>query len=185
MRIFIIVWVVWFLSEVLLNRLLRSGSDDKKGKDSGTIHAIWITIGLANTIGILSAIFIHLPISHSIIIPYTGLGITVFGMIFRFYAIVSLGRFFTVDVTIRSNHQLKTTGIYKIIRHPSYLGSIISFIGFGLSLNNIISLIIIPVLITYAMIRRINTEEKVLAEQFGQEYTEYRKKSFRLFPGIY
>jgi len=185
MILFYIVWAVWFLSEILLNRLLRSGSDDTKNQDRRSLSTIWISIGVANTLGILSAIFIRMPLITNSFISYYGLGIIVLGMIIRFYAIASLGRFFTVDVTIRSGHTLKTDGIYKLVRHPSYLGSVISFAGFGISLNNAISLLVICVLVTYSMIVRINVEEKVLTEQFGEVYTSYMKKSYRLLPWIY
>jgi len=185
MWIFIIIWSLWFVSEILLNRLLRSGTSDKKDQDKGTIRIIWITIGIANTAGILAALFIKMPISDSAAISYIGLSLILAGMILRFFSVWSLGRFFTVDVTIRENHKLKTSGIYRIIRHPSYTGSILSFIGFGLSLNNWISLIIISVLIITSMLIRIKTEEKLLMLQFGSVYTDYMKRTWRLLPWIY
>jgi protein-S-isoprenylcysteine O-methyltransferase Ste14 len=185
MKLFFVIWAAWFLSEILLNRLLRAGKGDKPNYDKGSIRIIWITIGVANTLGILSAIFIKLPISILPIVQYGGLALIVLGMNIRFVAIWSLGHYFTVDVTIREDHKIKQTGMYKFIRHPSYLGSILSFIGFGISLNNWISLIVITVLITGAMIYRIAIEEKVLAKQFGQEYLDYMKNSYRLIPFIF
>ena len=185
MIIFISVWVAWFISEILLNRLLRSGKGDKKGLDKKTIRIIWITIGIANSTGIFVSIFSRIPISNSLTIPYIGLLIIITGMIIRFVSVWSLGRLFTVDVTIREDHKIKKDGIYKFIRHPSYSGSILSFIGFGLTLNNWISLIIISVLITVAMSYRINIEEKLLLAEFGPEYSEYMKKTRRLIPWVY
>jgi protein-S-isoprenylcysteine O-methyltransferase Ste14 len=183
--IFIIIWSLWFISEILLNRLFRSGIGDKMGQDRGTIRIIWITIVVANSLGIISAVFIRILISRFVIVPYIGLVLIIFGMIFRFISILSLGKLFTVDVTIRNNHKLKKTGIYHIIRHPSYLGSILSFIGFGISLNNWISLLIISIMVTIAMLNRIKVEERMLTEQFGKEYLEYMKKTYCLFPWIY
>jgi protein-S-isoprenylcysteine O-methyltransferase Ste14 len=185
MTIFIIIWSIWFLSEILLNRLFHSGKADKKNLDKGTIKIIWITIGIANSLGILSTIFILLPISRNLLIPYMGLILIVSGMIFRFISILSLGRFFTVDITIRNNHKIKKDGVYRLIRHPSYTGSILSFIGFGISLNNWISLLIICLPVIFAMLNRIKIEEKLLVDQFGIEYTNYIKKTFRLVPWIY
>jgi protein-S-isoprenylcysteine O-methyltransferase Ste14 len=185
MILFIIIWSLWFLSEILLNRVLRSGGNDKKNQDKGTIRIIWITIGMANTAGILASIFIKMPISTTAIVSYTGLCVILTGMILRFFSIWSLGRFFTVDVTIREGHKLKTNGIYRLVRHPSYSGSILSFIGFGLSLNNWISLLIISIPVTIAMLIRIKTEENLLMQQFGSEYSDYMKKSWRLIPWVY
>ena len=107
------------------------------------------------------------------------------GIGFRLLAIKQLGRFFTVDVTIRENHQLLQTGFYKYLRHPSYTGSLLTFFGFGISLNNWLGLgiVILPTVIT--MLYRIRIEEKVLTEQFGKSYLEYSSKTKRLIPFIY
>ena len=183
--IFIIIWSIWFLSEILLNRFLRSGNDGKIDHDKGTIRIIWVTIGIANSLGIGTAALLHLPISNNLMVPYLGLLLIVFGMIFRFISILTLGKFFSVDVTIRDNHKLRKAGVYRLIRHPSYSGSILSFIGFGISLNNWLSLIIISIPVTVAMINRINIEERLLLDQFGVEYADYMKKTYRLIPWIY
>lgn len=185
MTIFIIIWSIWFLSEIMLNRLFHSGSRDKKNLDKGTIRIIWITIGIANSLGIIAAMFIRLSISNNLLIPYLGLSLIITGMIVRFISILTLGRFFTVDITIRDNHKIKKDGVYKLIRHPSYTGSLLSFIGFGISLNNWISLLIISVPVTFAMLNRIKIEESLLIDQFGAEYQNYMKKTYRLIPWIY
>jgi protein-S-isoprenylcysteine O-methyltransferase Ste14 len=182
---FIIIWTIWFVSEIVLNRLLRSGTYGKNDQDKGSTRNIWITIGIANTLGLLSAVFLKAPLGHLSIIQYSGLLLIVAGIIIRFIAIFSLGRFFTVDVTILDHHKLKTDGLYRLIRHPSYLGSLISFFGFGISLNNWISLIIIFIPVTLAMLHRIKIEEQLLTQQFGTEYSDYIKKTFRLIPWIY
>ncbi len=185
MVISIIIWSAWFLSEILLTRLLRSGVSDLKNQDKGSIRIIWITIGIANTAGILASLYLKAPISASWVITYIGLSVIVLGMLIRFFSIRSLGRFFTVDVTIRKDHKLKTDGIYQVVRHPSYTGSLLSFIGFGISINNWISVIVITILVAMAMLYRISIEEKLLMKQFGAEYSDYRKKTCRLIPWIY
>jgi protein-S-isoprenylcysteine O-methyltransferase Ste14 len=185
MLIFIIVWSIWFISEILLNRFFRSGKNIKNDRDKGTIRIIWITIGIANSLGIISAIFLKASISNNLIIPCAGLFLIVLGMILRFISIWTLGRLFTVDVTIRDKHTIKKDGVYRIIRHPSYLGSILSFIGFGISLNNWISILVICIPVIIAMLNRINIEERLLVDQFKGEYLDYMKKTFRLIPWIY
>lgn len=185
MSVFYLIYALWFLSEIFLNRLFRSGTGDQQNQDRGSLRLIWITIGIGNTLGILLPAWVHLPISHNAIVQYGGLSIIVLGMILRFVAIWSLGRMFTVDVTIRADHQLKQTGLYRYLRHPSYTGSILSFIGFGLTINNWLSLVIIAGAVSVAMLHRIKLEEQVLLEQFGEEYSDYQKMTKRLIPGIY
>jgi protein-S-isoprenylcysteine O-methyltransferase Ste14 len=185
MTIFIIIWSVWFISEIFVSRALRSGNKDKKGTDKGSFRIIWITIGIANSLGVLSAIFLQIPIGSTQLIPYTGLSLIVLGIIFRFISILSLGRLFTVKVTIREDHKIKSDGIYRLIRHPSYTGSLLSFLGLGLSYNNWISLAVILVPVALAMLHRIKIEEKLLVEQFGSEYLDYMSRTYRLIPYLY
>jgi protein-S-isoprenylcysteine O-methyltransferase Ste14 len=98
--------------------------------------------------------------------------------LYRFFSILTLGRLFTVDVKIRDEHIIKKTGVYRVIRHPSNSGSILSFIGFGISLNNLISLVIICVPVIIAMLNRIKIEERLLIDEFGSEYLDYMKKTY-------
>jgi protein-S-isoprenylcysteine O-methyltransferase Ste14 len=185
MFIFIIIWSAWFLSEIILNKIFRSGRDDRKGADKGSIRIIWITIGLANLSGILFKILHFLPVSKTIFVPYIGLLLIITGMIIRFIAIYSLGRFFTVDLTIKDNHKIKKDGLYRLLRHPSYSGSLLSFLGYGLSLNDWISLMVIFIPVTIAFLYRIRIEEKLLTDQFGNDYIDYMKKTNCLIPFIY
>jgi protein-S-isoprenylcysteine O-methyltransferase Ste14 len=185
MTLFITIWSVWCISEILLNRLFLSGNRGGSNQDKGSLLIIWIAIAFAISLGVGCSIFIKFPIGHIPFIPYLGLLIIIAGMVFRFIAILTLGKMFTVNVTINDNHKIKTDGLYSIIRHPSYSGSILSFIGFGISLNNWISLIIITILILSAMLYRIKIEEKLLIDHFGSDYLEYSKKTYRLIPWIY
>ena len=183
--IFNIIWITWCASEILLNRLMRSSSNDKKGQDKGSLRFIWIMIALAISFGFIFANYIKVPISNQLLISYVGLFIIIVGMAIRFISIWSLGKYFTVDVTIRNNHKIKKDGFYKIIRHPSYSGSLLSFIGFGISLNNWISLTTVVVLIMISFLYRIKIEEKILIDQLGKEYLDYKKNTYRLLPWIY
>jgi protein-S-isoprenylcysteine O-methyltransferase Ste14 len=185
MIIFWIVWIIWFTSEILLNRLMRSGSGDKKDQDKGSLKFVWIMIALAISSGIILAANTRIPVSNLQMLPYIGLVIVILGMILRFISVWTLGRLFTVDVTIRENHKIKKDGVYKIIRHPSYTGSLLSFVGFGISLNNWLSMIAVIILITVAFLYRINIEEKILIDQFGDDYLDYKKSTYYLIPWIY
>ena len=185
MLIFWIVWMTWWASEFLLNIIVRSGKNDKKGHDKNSLVLIWIIIAIAITSGIIIANQLKMPISNSYIIHYIGLSVIVGGMIVRFISIWTLGRLFTVDVTIRENHKIKKDGIYRMIRHPSYSGSLLSFIGFGISLNNWLSLMTITVLMTAAFLYRIRVEEKSLIAQFGSDYLNYKRDTYFLIPWIY
>lgn len=119
------------------------------------------------------------------VLQYLGLSLIMFGMIVRWVAIIKLKSMFTVDVSIQQDHKIVKNGLYKSIRHPAYLGSLISFFGLGISLVNWISLILVFVPVFLAFNYRIRIEEKVLIEEFGEEYLNYSKDTYRLMPGIY
>jgi protein-S-isoprenylcysteine O-methyltransferase Ste14 len=136
-------------------------------------------------LGVLAMIYLRAPIDKANVIGYIGLILIISGMIIRFIAIRTLGKFFTVDLGTDKDHFLIKKGIYKYIRHPSYTGSLLSFLGMGLSLNNWISLFVIFVPVLIAFIYRIHIEEKLLVAQTGSEYEDYKKQTNRLFPWIY
>jgi len=183
--IFTITYCIWCLSEIILNRLLRTKNTDKQKADKGTLYLIWITIIICIALAVFISIAFNLPISENSIIPYLGLVIIYAGIVFRMLVVRSLGKFFTVTVTIRQDHKLKKDGFYKYIRHPSYLASVMSFVGFGIALNNWFSLLLLPTSILFVFIIRIKVEEKVLIEEFGAKYLEYKKTTKSIIPFIY
>ena len=180
-----IVWIIWVVSEVLLQIIRRS----KKGsidKDSGSIRKLNAIIYVSVGVGVFFA-FTNIGIikvQHSIMY-LAGIVIIIFGLIIRWMAIITLSKYFTVNVAILQDHALVQKGLYKHIRHPSYTGLLISFIGIGVGMRNWVSIIFILVPITYALINRIIIEESALSEAFGDEYKAYSKRTWRLFPGIY
>jgi protein-S-isoprenylcysteine O-methyltransferase Ste14 len=185
MNILNLIYIIWILSEIVLTRFARSGKSDMAGADKKTHLTIWLSIVAAVTAAVYIAFLIHLPVFANEKLRLIGFAVIAAGIIFRFVAIRQLGRFFTVDVTIREDHQLMLSGLYKYLRHPSYSGSLLSFIGLGLSINNWLSLVIVfvPVLLTFII--RIRQEEKVLTEQFGKQYLDYMSHTKRLIPFIY
>ena len=180
-----IIYFTWFLSEVILNRLLRSKKTDEQNKDKGSLTLIWIVIFVSIFSAIFAAKSIYLPILESAVVVYTGLTLIIVGIVLRVAIIRTLGKFFTVDVTIKQDHKLKKDGFYTYIRHPSYAASLITVIGFGISLNNYASLVLVTVLISIAFLIRIKVEEKLLTAHFGTEYLEYMKNTKALIPFIY
>ena len=62
---------------------------------------------------------------------YLGLVAFALGGLFAFWAAIHLGRQYSVEVPIQKDHQLITTGPYRYIRHPRYLGAFVLAIGFA------------------------------------------------------
>lgn len=115
---------------------------------------------------------------------YLGLGLMLAGLVFRAYAIRQLGRFFVPEVAIQPGQRVIDTGLYRYIRHPSYMGTFITSLGYGLALTNGLSLatmLIVPGVI-YGF--RMRVEEAALLEAFGEEYRAYMRRTKRLIPFI-
>lgn len=114
-----------------------------------------------------------------------GMALFVIGLIIRIHSIGTLKQYFTYSVSQVENHPLIKTGLYKIIRHPGYLGQLLIFAGISISLSNWLSVLfmIIPVSIGY--IYRIKVEESFMVEQMGEGYLNYQKRTKRLIPMIY
>lgn len=102
------------------------------------------------------------------------------GVFLRFFSIMTLGKHFTPDIGVLEDKKLVTKGLYSKIRHPSYTGEIIAFLGLALVFQHIPSSIFIFVFPTIAFVYRAIVEEKKLIEEFGEEYLEYKKRT-RMF----
>ncbi|KAA2241535.1 isoprenylcysteine carboxylmethyltransferase family protein [Chitinophaga agrisoli] len=184
-NIFYIVYLGWVLSEVILNRVLRAGQGDKKPEGKHSLTYIWVTAIIATVAAQLIARHTYFPLAKSAFVGITGLVLILLGMAFRFVAIASLGRFFTVNVAIREGHTIKKDGMYRLIRHPAYTGSLLSFLGFGVSVNNWISLVVAFVPVVVVFLYRIQIEEEMLTAGLGGAYEEYKRGTYRLIPWVY
>jgi protein-S-isoprenylcysteine O-methyltransferase Ste14 len=90
-----------------------------------------------------------------------------------------------VDVAINSAHELKTNGLYKIIRHPSYLGLLLIMTGEAISMASLISFAVVFLPVCIAVIYRIHVEEQLLKEAFGEKYSIYKLNTKIIIPFIY
>ena len=107
------------------------------------------------------------------------------GLVLRYSARKALGKQYSVHVETSEEHQLVTTGIFSVIRHPAYLGLLCLLLGIPLSMGSWGSLLIATVGGIPAIIYRISVEEKFLAQWFGEQYKTYKKKTKRLIPYIW
>ena len=103
---------------------------------------------------------------------------------FQVTAYRSLGDSYAPDIVILKNHKLQTRGIYRFIRHPQYLGQVLSDLGAGIAL---LSYIVIPIVLLIELplfIMRAFAEEKILTNYFKEEYKSYKKKSGFILPFV-
>jgi protein-S-isoprenylcysteine O-methyltransferase len=177
--------VVYGLSEIALSIFKRSRASAARA-DSNSLRVLWITILASVATAVIAAA--RVPAAHSRLLEYLyplGLVLFVLGLALRWWSIVHLGRFFTVDVAIAADHHVVDTGPYRFVRHPSYAGAVLAFAGYGVCVGNWLSLLILTVPIAFAFVRRIQVEETALNASLGEAYREYSGRTRRLVPLIY
>lgn len=107
------------------------------------------------------------------------------GIVIRLSAVLTLKRAFTLHVQTTVGQQLVTSGLYHTVRHPAYSGSILSLFGVALALRNIVAVCLVPFCSLICYNTRIRVEEKALETQFGKEYADYKRSTYKLLPHIF
>jgi len=111
--------------------------------------------------------------------------VMVIALAIRWTAIFTLGKSFSANVAIQHSQQITRTGLYRFVRHPSYLGLLLAFLAVGLHSRNWISFAIVLVAPAAALLYRIHVEEAALAKAFGDDYAAYCRTTKRLVPGVF
>jgi len=175
-----------FLPETVMSKRLTSGAGAVKA-DRGSKMVVILTANFSIVLGyFVASWFPSMAFGRGWReVFFTGLVVLVGGMMFRWYAILVLGRFFTFDVAISAGQTVIETGPYRWIRHPSYLGSLVGYVGVGMTLGNWVALLVPAVCMMAAYSYRIPVEERALVAGLGQAYEEYRERTWRLVPFVY
>lgn len=181
----VVVVVLFPVSEMTLAVIKRSRGRMAKSEDRGSMRLLWLSIVvgivLANAAQLVPAAQITVPKpvlnAVALVLMLAGLGI-------RWAAILTLGRLFTVDVAIHSDHAVVDTGLYRFLRHPSYTGLVLAFLGFGLFSGNWLSIAGLLVPITFGVLNRVAREERPLLGSLGPAYASYCARTKRFIPWL-
>lgn len=163
--------------------LNRRGSRSDQGSLVLVIAAV--------AVGIVAAFLLASDIPGAAITParwavfVVGLGLMWAGIVLRQWAITLLGRFFTVEVRVQADQTVIDRGPYQWVRHPSYSGMVLTFLGMGLALGNWLSLVVLAVVPTAGLLFRIHVEERTLLNALGEPYRLYAASRSRLLPGLW
>lgn len=174
------------LSELALVWRRRASRAPSTRQDRGSHLWLWaIIVGsiIAGHLAALSSVGPRFPSG----LPWRwfGAGLFAAGTVLRWWSIVHLGRFFSVDVAIACDHRVVETGPYRFVRHPSYTGLLLQCAGLGVVLGTAGSLLVIIVPAFLVLFHRIRVEEKALLANFGKDYELYTRRTKRLLPGVF
>ena len=173
------------VSEIGLALFKRSGKS-AESKDGGSFTLLWGVIGISIFLAIYgSYAWPQFSYPYSVATYSTGALLFVFGIALRWWSIIHLGRFFTVNVAIAKDHRVVSDGPYRFVRHPSYTGALVAFIGLGILVHNWMAALLLVVPITIMFLWRIHIEERALSAALGKAYTDYMARTKRLIPFVY
>jgi protein-S-isoprenylcysteine O-methyltransferase Ste14 len=185
-----ILWQVlfwgWFLSEIIVGVVTRTRQSTGNVRDRGSLILLWIVITASVTacqwIGEAAppTMFGGAPWlkTASVIVILTGLAI-------RWSAILTLGKSFSSNVAILDSQKIEKSGLFRFVRHPSYLGLLLVFLAIGLHSRNWIALAAVLLPTAAGLLYRIHVEEVALNAAFGEQYRTYSRQTKRLLPGLY
>jgi protein-S-isoprenylcysteine O-methyltransferase Ste14 len=177
-----LVGLLWLAGETVIG--LRGRLKDRSlARDRGSQPAIIVSMvasaWLAPTLaaGLPQASIDWHP--HGLIAA--GLALMLAGMALRWYAVITLGAYFTTTVAARGGQPVVERGPYHLVRHPSYAGSLLTLAGYCLAFTNWLALLaVVPGAAGFAY--RIRVEERALLETLGEPYAAYMRRTKRLLP---
>ncbi len=118
------------------------------------------------------------------VLRWFGVALYALGGVLRIAPVFTLGERFSGLAAIQPGHELVTGGLYRVIRHPSYLGLLVNALGWGLAFRSSVG-VALTALMVPPLLARIRAEETLLGERFGDAYQAYRARTWRLIPGLY
>jgi protein-S-isoprenylcysteine O-methyltransferase Ste14 len=179
-----LLWVVLEVSvEIRQRNRFRAGAR-RMDKGSKAVLGLLIRLGA----GLCVLVGFTIPgaaiMSARLFLFWLGLLLFYVGIGLRFYAMRVLGAYFTTTLAIAPGQVVVESGPYRLIRHPSYSGLLLTLLGLGLSFTNWLSLLVLMGCALIGCGYRIHVEERVLRERLGLPYQEYMRRTKRLIPYI-
>lgn len=182
--LFIIVFCLWAASE-FFNTFGSRRSRPAPGalrRDRGSYWIILLIVWGSMFVS-FAARALHLGVFLDNL-QFLGLLLAAAGIAFREWAVLTLGRYFTVAVTFVAGQALVKRGPYHWLRHPTYSGSILTLGGLPISLGTWAGALVVLGLSLAGYLYRVRIEEQAMLDAFGDEYRQYMQHTWRFFPGL-
>jgi protein-S-isoprenylcysteine O-methyltransferase Ste14 len=184
--LFRVLYLSWCGAEILIAVVTRTRRGSGLLQDRGSQFVVW-TLGI---VALRSADWIrHIaPWNISVDTRWSippSLVVLIAGIAIRAACIITLGRAFSANVGIRQAQRFTRDGLYRYVRHPSYLGIEVALFAVALNSGNWACFAWILLLPTVGLLDRIQVEEKPLRTTFGEDYAAYCRTTKRLIPGLF
>jgi protein-S-isoprenylcysteine O-methyltransferase Ste14 len=181
----IAILLIWGAFEFVSISRIRRKYSIKKTANQGSLSFIYIASSIGCALGVPIAFSKYGKIDFGFpFISILGLVLIGSGLLIRSIAKKTLESQFSYEVSIINKHKLVTTGLYKYIQHPLYLGYLLVYLGIGIVFLNWASIFLFFVPNFISILYRIFIEKKFLIENFGNQYLEYAKKTKLFIPWL-
>jgi protein-S-isoprenylcysteine O-methyltransferase Ste14 len=114
-----------------------------------------------------------------------GFVLVIAGWWVRIWSQRELGKFFTGEVAVQSDHRVVTSGLYQWVRHPAYTGGWLAAVGFGLTLSTWLGALVSGAMLAWAYIVRVPREEALMQRELGETYRNYVSRTKRFIPFVF
>ena len=179
------IWMVagFSVAANALQPAYRPLEGSRTPEDRGTAAQILWTVYLTQAAALVELVWrrrVGLPLDAT---AWAACGAMIGGLALRTWAVVSLGRWFTWNVAMQAGQTLVTHGPYRVIRHPSYTGALVTFVASCILLRSWIAALLAALALTVAFVRRIGHEEAMLVRTLPG-YAAYASGTGRFLPRI-
>ncbi len=184
LRLFLAIWITFEIGLVVRDQIQHRGKTQKdRGSRYYLLLSILVGVGAAAVVNRNEKFFFADGSTNGL--SWAGLVLMFLGFSLRIWAIQVLGKSFRTTVETHQDQLVCQDGPYRLLRHPSYTGIVLICIGFGVAVQNWLSLLLAVVLPLIALLFRIRVEEKELAASLGSEYVSYQQHTKRLIPWVW
>ncbi|MFY9703622.1 MAG: isoprenylcysteine carboxylmethyltransferase family protein [Terriglobales bacterium] len=183
-------WIFWavFLAAYVPEFVVVARSKPAPGEktDRGSMALIVVASWLAFPAAFAIASWSKFALLADRVVWFSlGIGILIAGSMLRRYCFRTLGRYFTGNVKVHAGHTVIEHGLYRFVRHPSYTGGMLMYLGTGLALTNWLSALILVGMGTITYAYRVRVEEQALANSIGTPYVQYMARTKRFVPFVF
>ena len=122
-------------------------------------------------------------VPHTTLVYSLGLALAVSGAALAILSRMLLGRNWSATVQLKQEHELITTGPYRLVRHPIYTGLLLLFLGNAVMVGDWRGLLAVAIVLV-SFWRKLRLEETWLTEHFGESYRLYQARTKALIPEV-
>ncbi|MFP4287415.1 MAG: methyltransferase family protein [Candidatus Izemoplasmataceae bacterium] len=181
--LFYLITVLWILEFIVFRPKFKNTLNQETKTFKQILFTIIFVIFFTNLLTLFDLYRFEastLTISH-----YLGIGLYSIGILLRYIASITLGEYFTRDVSVSKDMNLKSKGVYKYLRHPLYLGLFLLVIAVPLFFGNYFMMLTAILLMGKLINHRMIIEEMMLEKALGESYLTWKKARYRFIPFIY